>query len=131
MDVDVVRKVETEEQKKKFRQEGRCFECHKQGHMARHCPNKKKKPPQGKPQRPHSQFNKQKDRRYKPKTQYARAINLDDSSDDESDYESDTSISEPNNQELNISDLAARTARFNDTERDEWVKEMKKLGVDF
>jgi hypothetical protein len=36
-------KATTEEQKAKFRLEGRCFECEKQGHLARNCPTKKTK----------------------------------------------------------------------------------------
>ena len=36
-------KATTEEQKAKFRQEGRCYECERQGHMARNCPSKKPK----------------------------------------------------------------------------------------
>jgi hypothetical protein len=36
-------KATTEEQKAKFRQEGRCYECKRQGHMARNCPSKKPK----------------------------------------------------------------------------------------
>ena len=34
-------KASTEEQKKKFHLEGRCFECEKQGHITRNCPTKK------------------------------------------------------------------------------------------
>jgi hypothetical protein len=34
-------KASTEEQKKKFCLEGRCFECEKQGHIVRNCPTKK------------------------------------------------------------------------------------------
>jgi hypothetical protein len=36
-------KATTEEQKAKFRKEGRCYECERQGHMARDCPSKKSK----------------------------------------------------------------------------------------
>ena len=137
MDIDVIRRAVSDEQKKKFRQEGRCFECQKQGHMARYCPNKKK-PSQGRfqPQKTQSKFNKRKPSPFKTKTSYARVINMDDEesyedSDDEDIFTAETSISGSDDSELNISDLAAHTARFNDSERDEWVKEMKKLGVDF
>ena len=34
-------KATTEEQKKKHHEEGRCFECSQQGHLARNCPTKK------------------------------------------------------------------------------------------
>jgi hypothetical protein len=36
-----VRRAYTEAQKDQYKKEGRCFECNKQGHMARECPNKK------------------------------------------------------------------------------------------
>jgi hypothetical protein len=36
-------KATTEEQKVKLRLEGRCFECEKQGHIARNCLTKKTK----------------------------------------------------------------------------------------
>jgi hypothetical protein len=36
----VARKATTEAEKQKCRQEGRCFECGKQGHLARDCPSK-------------------------------------------------------------------------------------------
>ena len=49
MDVDPpvftqVRRAYTEEDKIRFKQEGRCFNCDKQGHMACECPSKKKQP---------------------------------------------------------------------------------------
>jgi len=36
-------KTTTEEQKAKFCKEGRCYECERQGHIARDCPSKKSK----------------------------------------------------------------------------------------
>ena len=44
MDVDTLWKAETTEEKKKHRDEGCCFECSKQGHMAQNCPTKKFNP---------------------------------------------------------------------------------------
>jgi len=41
MDVDVIRKATTETEKEKYRSEGRCFACGKQGHISRLCPDKK------------------------------------------------------------------------------------------
>ena len=35
------RKAKTEAEKEKHRQEGRCYECSKQGHVACNCPDKK------------------------------------------------------------------------------------------
>lgn len=67
------------------------------------------------------------------KASFARVVEIEDDSDNEDTYTDEDSISEPDSEpnELNISDLAARTARFSDDQRDEWVTEMKKLGVDF
>ena len=44
MDVDILWKAETTEDKKKHREEGCCFECSKQGHMVPDCPTKKFNP---------------------------------------------------------------------------------------
>ena len=41
MDVDVIRKATTEAEKDKCRKEGRCFNCGRQGHLSRFCPDKK------------------------------------------------------------------------------------------
>jgi len=43
MDVDAIRKATTEVEKQKHRQEGRCFECSLQGHIARNCPQRKQR----------------------------------------------------------------------------------------
>ena len=37
----VARKATTEEEKCQYREKGCCFECSKQGHLARTCPDKK------------------------------------------------------------------------------------------
>ena len=41
MDIDVIRKATTEAEKDKCRKEGRCFNCGRQGHLSRFCPDKK------------------------------------------------------------------------------------------
>jgi len=38
----------TEEERKKYFKEGRCFRCGKQGHIGHNCPDKKKSPEQNK-----------------------------------------------------------------------------------
>lgn len=49
MDVDTIAQARTEEDRVRFRKEGRCFFCEQKGHMAKECP-KKKKDGGGKPQ---------------------------------------------------------------------------------
>jgi zinc knuckle protein len=44
MDISTARKATTDAEKQKHRQEGRCFECSQQGHLARNCPLKKNRP---------------------------------------------------------------------------------------
>ena len=113
MDVNAARKATTDEAKKKHCLEGRCYECSKQGHMARNCPNKLKRP-QGQYTRQQQPFNKRQQQcsPNKPnfRNTFARVAEMLDS-DDEEEFENllaKDSISEHN--ELNISDLAARTA---------------------
>ncbi len=44
MDVDTIWKATTEAEKQKHWQEGRCFECSLQGHIAQNCPQRKQRP---------------------------------------------------------------------------------------
>ena len=37
----VIRKVTNDKEREEYRKTGRCFECGKQGHLVRDCPNKK------------------------------------------------------------------------------------------
>ena len=37
----VIRKATNDKECKEYRKTGRCFECRKQGHLVRDCPNKK------------------------------------------------------------------------------------------
>src|SRR6266567_2314471 len=39
-----MRKANTDKEKEEYRKTGRCFECGKQGHLARNCPTKKNRP---------------------------------------------------------------------------------------
>ena len=41
MDVDVIWKVITEDNKMKYCSKGHCFNCRRQGHLSRFCPDKK------------------------------------------------------------------------------------------
>ena len=137
MEVDIVRKAVTTEQKAQYRKEGHCFECKLQGHMARECPNKPKKMSQYKlpfkqqrqgSYQQRSSYKQQQHRKFKPRTSFARIVEI-DSDDEDEDPMSIDSNSGPN--ELSISDLAARVVRFSDEQHEEWVQEMRKHRVDF
>jgi hypothetical protein len=41
MDVDVIHKATTDAKHEKYHNEGRCFNCGKQGHLSQMCPNRK------------------------------------------------------------------------------------------
>jgi hypothetical protein len=43
MDVDSLHKVTTEKEKAEYMKQGCCFECGRQGHMARACPIRQKR----------------------------------------------------------------------------------------
>jgi len=114
MDVDSIRKATTEEAKIAHRKEGRCFECSKQGHMARDCPNKPKRPT--KP----------------PSIKFISQLEADSDDEEAPTAEIEEVESRPASpQQYSIPDLAARTAKFSVEDREKWVDEMKKLGVDF
>jgi hypothetical protein len=44
MDISTAQKATTDAEKQKHRQEGRCFECSQQGHLAQNCLLKKNRP---------------------------------------------------------------------------------------
>ena len=144
MDVDVIRKTITDQEKEMYRRKGMCFECGETKHMARYCPNKKKSQQQSqgykriqyKQNKPYDsnkskqRFGQQKNYN-KPRTPFARIAQFLDSDDEEDTVVNTATTSQSGNTELNISDIAACTSRFTDDQREEWVKEMKNLGVDF
>ena len=148
MDVDVICRTITDQEKEMYRHKGMCFECGETKHMARYCPNKNKKPQQqsqgfkrnqykqNKPyssNKPKPRFGQQKSYN-KPRTPFARIaqfLDSDDESEEEDTVVNTVTTSKSGNTELKISDIAAHTSRFTDDQREEWVKEMKNLGVDF
>jgi hypothetical protein len=129
MDVDTVmaaQRAVTAEDKKKHCNEGRCYNCSKQGHLACECPNKKSlQTQQHKPPKP----NQKKNTKFRPRTSFARAI-IEEDSDDEDFFEEVESDDESNDQP-NIAQIAAQTASFSDEEREQWAKEMRKNSVNF
>jgi len=88
MDIDAIRTTGklTDEERTKLMKEGRCFRCHKLGHMSRACPDKNKD--KGKaPDRPCSsqgQYVKEK-----PKVR-AAVINKDEEEEQQSEAETST-----------------------------------------
>jgi predicted nucleic acid-binding Zn-ribbon protein len=147
MDIDVIRRTITDQEKEMYCRKGMCFECGETKHMARYCPNKKKSQQQSqgykrnqykqnKPynsNKPKQHFGRQKSYN-KSRTPFARIaqfLDSDDKSEEEDTTVATVTTSKSGNKELNISDIAARTSCFTDDQCEEWVKEMKNLGVDF
>ena len=142
MDVDPpvftqVNKAYTDNDKRKHRSEGRCYNCSRQGHMAKECPMRKSQyqsRPSGQYQRNNSnrQFTPRKTqqpRKFKktfpkptklgaPSQSYARSAHIEE-------VESD------NEEPEDVHELAARAAKFNEGQREQWVEEMKSLGINF
>jgi hypothetical protein len=141
MDVDppsfYINKAYTEADKNKWRTEGRCFRCDRQGHMARECPLRKQQPykpqyqkrypqkpefkpkPFFKPQERHQGFRKKN-----PFTRpaYVKAAYIEEMEPEEDQYEE---------KEEEVSSLAARTARLSEPEKEIWLAEMKEVGINF
>ena len=129
MDVDTVRRAVTKKDKKKHREAGKCFECSRIGHMARNCPNRKGRQTLACDKSGKFQKSKQKKKKFQPHS-FIRVIKEVDSDDEDLDEDSQ-SDEEETEKLLSISELAAQTSKFTTEQRDEWVQEMKKNGVDF
>ena len=111
MDVDTLWKAETTEDKKKHRDEGCCFECSKQGHMARDCPTKK--------------FNLRKPQ----KPSYIKMVQNQEYDDEEpEEYEEEEEEPQEQNE---IDDLVSRMVSFSDEKKVQWMNTMQDRGVDF
>jgi hypothetical protein len=146
MDVDPpsfsVNKAYTEEQKNKHRAEGRCFNCDRQGHMARECPYKKR-------QQFGSHTQASNFQRHPPKKSYSqgkgtggfrkrnkfprqqqlqvRSAYIEEVPDEQTDLQ-DTYEEE---EEDPIPNLAVRTSRLSDEHKEKFLAELQALGVDF
>jgi len=143
-----VRCVFTEEDKQHFKAEGRCFRCDKQGHMARECPERKQQA--FVPQKLKTTFRKKQFGNHPPKRKFgnhpsplayqrrqsfrsnyvrpqARVASIQevDESPDEEDQE------EYEEEEEDVPSIAARTAKFTEKEREQWLQEMRSKGINF
>ena len=131
MDVDPpvftqISRAYSEEDKAHHKQEGRCFRCSKRGHMARDCPEKKEQP-----FKPDRHFGKKKPFTPRPKPQgfrkfnkprplfqgHARVASIEEIDSDDED--------------IDVPDLAARTAQLSDNQKEDWLKELDNYGVRF
>jgi len=140
MDVDPpvftqVNKAYTEHNKKKHCSEGCCFNCSRIGHMSKECPMRKSQTSQfkqydqsrqktGYQSTPRKSNQPRKFKRTFPKPtklgapsqSYTRSAHIEEISEDD---------------EEDIPELAARAAKFNEGQREQWVEEMKSLGINF
>ena len=157
MDVDppvytYVRRAYTEEDKRRLQTQGRCFNCEKQGHMARDCPEKKHQQPSStyrqrpsgyrqkpfqprpgpptpfkrkpfNPPKPSQGFRKFNKPKKFPFTPRARVAHIEEIIEEEEDDDDD--------EDDNVSSLAARTARLSEDQREQWIQEMNDMGINF
>jgi hypothetical protein len=158
MDVDPptytrVQQAHTEADKDCFKIKGQCYYCERQGHMACDCPQKKKQfgrsnqprfrsdqvcPGYGQsPSGSNQDFKKKffappkhtqgfkksnKPRQYTPRILAATIEEMEEEADDQDDYYEE---------EEEVQSLAVRTAKLSDHQKEQWVSEMKDIGINF
>jgi len=99
------RKASTDHDKEEYRKTGRCFECGKQGHLARNCPTKKNRPnPFACPQT-------------------NRSASVEETDDTESEVD-------PHAYHWDPEVLAQRAMKFTDDDRDVFVRKLQDLGAE-
>jgi len=94
--------------------------------MARNCPHKPKKQ-----QKQQQSFKPNKgnypNKKFRQMMSQARIAEIETDDDSDLDFDEDPL----DNNGPDIPSLAACTAKFTETQKEEWVNEMKQLGVDF
>ena len=139
MDVD---RAYTEEDKNRYRADGRCFYCEQQGHMARDCPMKKKqaskpgkpfqKRPTGKQSFQKKPSNRDTKQAYRKRNQFpSRTFEARGASIEEVEEDNEQEDDQDQNGEEDISDLAVRTQRLPEEDKIKFLAEMKELDMDF
>ena len=116
MQIGAIRKATTEDEKAQHRQEGHCFKCSRQGHLANKCPYKKK----NKVLKPQSN----------PLEEYLKTTRHELAEEEEEDEEEEPHT-EVQTSDLSIESIATRTASFSPEEWEAWVHAMQSLDVDF
>ena len=117
MQIGAISKATTEDKKAQHRQEGCCFKCSRQGHLANKCPYKKKNKllkPQSDPLEEY----------LKPARHKLALIT------EEEEEEEEETHTEAQTPDLSIESIVTRTASFSPEEREAWVHAMQSLGVE-
>ena len=147
MDID---RAYTEEDKNKWRAQGRCFHCDRQGHMARECPSKKTQqqpfksfqknyPPKQGFRKPFKSFNQPQQQGFRKRNRFpnkqrqfqARAAYIEEVDPNQNYQYYQEQPDDMENEENNPAELAARAINLPDEEKQKFLAEMKQLDIHF